>query len=66
MQVDVKNDFNGIFQIVIFKELCDAKGPLASIIPFTGLFYGVHSFIHLQHGWHVEGVIIIESSSGMR
>jgi hypothetical protein len=43
-----------------------AKGPLASIIPFTMLFYGAPFFFFYQHGWHVEGVTIIESFSSMR
>jgi hypothetical protein len=42
MHVEVKNAFNNISQTIIFRELCDAKGPLASIVPFTKLFYGVH------------------------
>jgi hypothetical protein len=41
--------------------LCDAKLPLANIVPFTMLFYGANSFLYYQCGWHVEGVIIIES-----
>jgi hypothetical protein len=43
MQIDVENTFNNISQVVIFKELCDVMGPLVSIIPFSRLFYGVHS-----------------------
>jgi hypothetical protein len=46
--------------------LCDAEGLLVSIVPFTMLFYGVHSFFYYQHGQHVEGVTIIESSSCIR
>jgi hypothetical protein len=42
MQVDFENAFDNISRIIIFKELCDAKGPLASIVPFTRLFYGAH------------------------
>jgi len=42
MQVDVENAFNDVFQAIIFKELRDVGGPLASIVPFTKLFYGVH------------------------
>jgi hypothetical protein len=37
-----------------------------NIIPFTRLFYGVHSSFYYQHGRHVEGVTIIESFSGMK
>jgi len=66
MQVDIKNVFNNVSPIIIVKKLCDVGGPLASIVPFTRLFYGVHSFIYYQHGRHVEGVTIIESSSSMR
>jgi len=40
--------------------------PLANIVPFTKLFYGVHSSFYLQPGCHVEGVTIIESSSSTR
>jgi hypothetical protein len=66
MQVDVENIFNNIFQAVIFRKLCDVEGLLANIIPFTKLFNGVHSSFYYQHGQHVEGVIIIESSSSIR
>jgi hypothetical protein len=49
------------------KESCwVAKGILASIVPFTMSFYGAHSSFYYQHGWHVEGVTIIESSSSTR
>jgi len=44
MQVDIENIFNIIFWTIIFRELWDAKGPLANIIPFTKIFYGVHFF----------------------
>jgi hypothetical protein len=44
MKVNVDNAFNNIFQIVIFKELYDARGLLVSIVPFTKLFYGAHFF----------------------
>jgi hypothetical protein len=46
--------------------LCDVKGPLVSIVPFTKLFYGAHSSLYYQHGRYVKGVIIIESSSSTR
>jgi hypothetical protein len=46
--------------------LCDVEGSLANFVPFTELFYGVHFFLYFQHGQHVEGVIIIESFSGMK
>jgi len=49
-----------------FKKLCDVEGLLPNIIPFTMLFYGVHSSHYYQHGRHVDRVIIIESSSGTR
>jgi hypothetical protein len=42
MQVNVKNAFNNIFRIAIFKELQDVGGCLANIVPFTKLFYGAH------------------------
>jgi hypothetical protein len=37
-----------------------------SIVPFTKLFYGAHSFFYYQHGRHVERVTIIESSLGTK
>ncbi len=49
MHINVKNAFNNIFQIIIFRKLCDAKGPLVNISPFTKLFYGVHSSFYFQH-----------------
>jgi len=61
MQVDAKNAFNNISWAVISKELWDARGPLVNIVPFTRLFYGVHSFPYYQHMQHEEGVIVIES-----
>ncbi len=42
MQIDVKNTFNNVSQVVIFRELCDVKGLLVCIIHFTKLFYGAH------------------------
>jgi len=66
MQVDVENDFNNFFWIIIFKELCDVEGPLANIVPFTKLFYGAHFSFYFQHGQHVEGVTVIESFSSMK
>ncbi len=59
MQVDVENIFNNVFQATIFKESCDVKGLLVSIVPFTNFFHGAHSFLYYQHGRHVEGVTII-------
>jgi hypothetical protein len=55
MQVNIENAFNSVFQVVIFRKLCDVEGPLASIIPFTKLFYGVHSSLYYQHEQHVRG-----------
>ncbi len=46
MQINIEKVFNKISRTTIFRELCDAKGPLANIIPFTNLFYGVHSFFY--------------------
>ncbi len=67
IQVNVENTFNNVFQTAIFKELCDVEGPLlASIIPVTMLFYGIHFSLYYQHGWHAEGVTIIESSSSTK
>jgi hypothetical protein len=66
MQVNVKNVFDNVSQTIIFREFCDVEGLLANIVPFTKLFYGVHSSFYFQHGWHVKGVTIIESSLSMR
>jgi hypothetical protein len=33
----------------------DVENTFNNIVPYTGLFYGVHSFFNYQHGWHVEG-----------
>jgi hypothetical protein len=66
MQVNVENAFNNIFQVIILRELCDVEGLLVNIVPFTKLFYGVHSSFYYQHGQHVEGVTIIEPFSGMK
>jgi hypothetical protein len=41
-------------------------GPLASIVPFTKLFYVVCSSFYYQHGQHEEGVTNIESFLGMK
>jgi hypothetical protein len=35
-------------------------------VPFTRLFYNVHFYLYYQHGRHVEGNTIIESSFSMR
>ncbi len=66
MQVNVENVFNSIFWTIMFKELCDAEGPLMNIVPFTMLFYGAHYYLYYQHGRHVEGVTNIEPSSGTK
>ncbi len=66
MQVDVENAFNNVFWTIIFRELCDVEGSLASIVPFTKLFYDVHFFLYFQHRRHVEGVTIIESFLGTK
>jgi hypothetical protein len=66
MQVDIKIFFNNIYQATIFRELCDVRGLFANIVPFIKLFYGAHSSLYFQHGWHVERVTIIESSSGTK
>jgi hypothetical protein len=42
MQVDVEIFYNSISEAAIFRELCDAKGPLVNIIPFARLFYGTN------------------------
>jgi hypothetical protein len=66
MQVNVKKKFNIISQAFFFLKLQDVKRPFASIIPFTKLFFGVHSSFYYQHGQHEEGVIIIESPSSTK
>ncbi len=65
MHVDVENVFNNVFQAVIFNQLRDVKRPLANIVPFTMMFYDIHSFYN-QHGQHEEGITIIESSLNTR
>jgi len=67
MQVDIENVFNNVFQVVIFKKLQDVRGPLATIVSFTMLFYGAHSFfIIINMGSMKEGVTIIESTLGTK
>jgi hypothetical protein len=66
MQVDIENAFNICSRVVIFRKLCDVEGLLVNIVPFTRLFYGVHSSFYDQHGRLMEGVTIIELSSGTR
>jgi hypothetical protein len=66
MQVNIENAFNSVSRATILRELQDVEGLLANIVPFTKLFYGVHSSFYYQHGQHEEGFIAIESSSGMR
>jgi hypothetical protein len=39
---------------------------LVSIIPFIRVFYAIHFSFYYQHGWHLEGVNIIESVLSMR
>jgi hypothetical protein len=56
-----------VFPELLFLENCVMRGgPLVNIVPFIRLFYGVHSSLYYQHGWHVEGVTIIKSSSNMK
>jgi hypothetical protein len=56
--------------LITFLELLFLKsyvmGPLVGIVFLTKLFYGVHYFLYYQHGQHVEGVTIIESSFGTK
>jgi len=47
MEVDIENAFNNVSRTIIFRELCDVGGLLANIVPFTRLFYGVHSSLLL-------------------
>jgi hypothetical protein len=54
------------FELLFLKNYVMLKGPLASIVFFTKLFYGIHSFLYYQHQWHVKGVIIIESPLNTR
>jgi hypothetical protein len=65
-EVNIENTLINVFWIVIFRELCDVNRPLENIVPFTKLFYGVHSSFYYQHGRHVEGVTFIESFSHIR
>jgi hypothetical protein len=46
MHVDVKNVLKIVSQVAILKKLCDAGGLFMSIVPFTRLFYGAHSFLY--------------------
>jgi hypothetical protein len=55
MRVNIKNVFNSVLKVTISREMCDARGPLANIVIFTILFYGIHSSFYYQHGQHVEG-----------
>jgi hypothetical protein len=66
MQVDFENVFNNVFRMFIFKKLWGVRGPLASIVPITRLFYGAYFFIYYYHGQDEKGVTIIESSSNTR
>jgi len=66
MQVDVKNAFNIISFICFFRELQDVGGPLVNIVLYIILFCDVHFLKNFQHGQDEEGVIIIESSLGMK
>jgi len=66
MQVNVKNAFNGVSWIIVFKELWNVEGPLVNIGPFTKLFYDIHFSLYYRHGQHEEGVTIIESSLSIR
>jgi len=61
MQVNVKNTFDDVSWIIIIFKLRNVKGPLVNIVPFTKLFYDVHSSLYYLHGQHEEGVTIIES-----
>jgi len=47
MEVDIENAFNNVSRTVFFRELCDVGGLLTNIVPFTMLFYGVHSSLLL-------------------
>ncbi len=65
MQINVKNVFNNVSQAMVFRKLCDVKGHLVNIILLPSYFM-LFIFFYYQHGQHVEGVIIIESSLSMR
>jgi hypothetical protein len=50
MQINIENAFNNVFQVAIFRELCDAGGFLVNIVPFPKLFYRAHFSLYYQHG----------------
>jgi hypothetical protein len=59
------NAFNNFFKLLFLESYVMFKGLWQRLSPYK-VFYGVHSSLYYQHGWHVEGVTIIESSSGMK
>lgn len=54
IQRDVANAFNTASHRVMFEELCDTGGDIASLIPFVGAFYGSPALLfypdHLSPG----------------
>jgi hypothetical protein len=53
------------FEWLFLENYVMSRG-LWQTLSFTNLFYGDHYSLYYQHGWHVEGVTIIESSLGTR
>jgi hypothetical protein len=54
------------FELLFSKSYVMSGGPLASIVPFTRLFYGAHFSLYYQQRQSVEGATIIESSLSMK
>jgi hypothetical protein len=54
------------FELLFLNSYVMLGGLLASIVPFIMLFYGIHYPFYYQHGQHVEGVTIIESTLSTR
>jgi hypothetical protein len=66
MQVNIENIYNSVLRIVIFKELCDARGAFGEHCPLYQVILWWTLFFFLPAWAACGGVIIIESSSGMR
>jgi hypothetical protein len=56
-----------VFLKLLFLKSCVmSRGLWQALSPFTRLFYGIRSSLYYQHGQHMVGVTIIESSSCMK
>ncbi len=54
------------FKLLFLESCVMSRGAFGKHCPFIRLFYGTHFSLYYQHGRHVEGVTIIESSLGTR